>query len=99
MGGLELLKHIRTGYPQIAVMMLTQYGTIETAVEATRVGAMDYITKPFHVDELRAKLERVGRALQLDQGKSVFRGEIRSRPGVGGVIGGLFQKQPVLKVN
>ncbi|HEY1866583.1 MAG TPA: response regulator, partial [Candidatus Acidoferrales bacterium] len=44
LGGLEFLKRVRASYPQIAVMVLTQYGTIETAVEATRLGAMDYVT-------------------------------------------------------
>ena len=98
MGGLELLKHIRTGYPQIAVMMLTQYGTIETAVEATRLGAMDYITKPFHVDELRAKLERLVRAIELDQENRVLREQLRSRPGFGGFIGVSSKMQRVYKL-
>src|SRR5258708_22519797 len=48
-GGLELLKKIRASYPECAVMMLTQYGTITTAIEATKLGATDYITKPFHM--------------------------------------------------
>jgi DNA-binding NtrC family response regulator len=39
-GGLELLKRVRTSYPQTAVLVLTQYGTIESAVEATRLGAV-----------------------------------------------------------
>ena len=41
MGGLELLKRIRATLPQVSVMVLTQYGTIESAVEATRLGAAD----------------------------------------------------------
>ena len=38
-------------------MVLTQYGTIESAVEATRMGAVDYLTKPFRIPELRDKFE------------------------------------------
>ena len=45
-GGLELIKRTRTNNPQVAVIVLTQYGTIETAIEATRLGAVDYVTKP-----------------------------------------------------
>ena len=54
--GLELLKRVMQTYPDIAVVMLTQYGTIDSAVEATRMGAADYVTKPFRVEELRARL-------------------------------------------
>ncbi len=98
LGGLELLKRIRAGSPQIAVMVLTQYGTIETAVEATRLGAMDYVTKPFHVDELRAKLERLVRAIELDQENRVLREQLRSRPGFGGLIGISPKMQRVYKL-
>lgn len=41
LGGIGLLKRLRANFPQIAVLVLTQYGTIETAVEATRLGALD----------------------------------------------------------
>jgi DNA-binding NtrC family response regulator len=46
LGGLELLKNARANYPQTSVMVLTQYGTIETAVEATRLGAKDTSPSP-----------------------------------------------------
>jgi len=98
LGGLELLKRIRAGYPQIAVMMLTQYGTIETAIEATRLGAMDYVTKPFHLDELRAKLDRLVRSIELDQENRVLREQLRSRPGFGGLIGVSSKMQRVYKM-
>ena len=56
--GLELLRRVTQIHPDIAVVMLTQYGTIDSAVEATRMGAADYVTKPFRVEELRARLEQ-----------------------------------------
>jgi DNA-binding NtrC family response regulator len=87
LGGLELLKRIRELYPQVAVLMLTQFGTIENAVEATRIGAADYITKPFHVSELRTKLDRVIHSLQTDQENRILREQLRTRPGFGGLIG------------
>jgi DNA-binding NtrC family response regulator len=65
LGGFELLKRVRETYPQTAVIVLTQYGTIDSAVEATRNGAADYVTKPFHVSELRTKLDRVIRSLKF----------------------------------
>ncbi len=87
LGGLELLKRIRETYPQTAVIVLTQYGTIESAVEATRNGAADYVTKPFHISELRAKLDRVVRSLEVDQENRILREQLRTRPGFGGLIG------------
>jgi len=86
-GGLELLKRVREAHPQTAVIVLTQYGTIESAVEATRLGAADYVTKPFHIPELRSKLERVVRSLEIDQENRVLREQLRTRPGFGGLIG------------
>jgi DNA-binding NtrC family response regulator len=98
LGGLELLKKIRVLHPQIAIMMLTQYGTIETAVEATRLGATDYVTKPFHVEELRSKIERMVRSIDLDQENRILREQLRTRPGFGGLIGVSPKMQRVYKV-
>ena len=87
LGGIELLKRVRELHPQAAVMVLTQYGTIESAVEATRMGAADYVTKPFHIPELRSKLERVVRLLDVAQENRVLREQLRTRPGFAGLIG------------
>ena len=87
LGGLELLKRIRETYPGTAVIVLTQYGTIESAVEATRMGAADYVTKPFHIPDLRGKLDRVVRSLEIDQENRVLREQLRTRPGFAGLIG------------
>jgi two-component system response regulator HydG len=55
MSGVELLKHARALTPEVEVVIMTAYGTIERAVEAVREGAYDFITKPFR----RAQIERV----------------------------------------
>ena len=57
-GGLELLNHARATYPTMAVMVITAYGSVETAVEAMKNGAFDYVTKPFKVDELVITVQR-----------------------------------------
>ncbi len=97
LGGIELLKRVREHYPQTAVVVLTQYGTIENAVEATRLGAADYLTKPFHVDELRRKLDRLVRAQTLDQENRVLREQLRTR-GFMGLIGISPQMERVFKI-
>ena len=97
-GGLELIKRIRENNPQVAVIVLTQYGTIETAIEATRLGAADYVTKPFHVEELRTKLDRLVHSIELDQENRLLREQLRSRPGFGGLIGVSPKMQRVYKL-
>src|SRR5690348_1686110 len=98
LGGLNLLKQVRDGFPQTAVIVLTQYGTIESAVEATRIGAADYVTKPFHIPELKGKLDRVAHSLEIDQENRVLREQLRSRPGFGGLIGLSAKMQRVYRM-
>jgi DNA-binding NtrC family response regulator len=97
-GGLELLKQTHANNPEIAVIVLTQYGTIATAIEATRLGATDYVTKPFHVEELRAKLDRLIHSIEMDQENRLMREELRTRPGFGGIIGMSPRMQRVYKL-
>src|SRR3989475_12336539 len=56
--GVELLKQVHDLHPEVAVVVLTQYGTIESAVEGTRLGAGDYVTQPFRLEERRSRPER-----------------------------------------
>jgi two-component system response regulator PilR (NtrC family) len=53
MSGMELLRYVRKNRPDIPIVMITAYGTIKQAVEALKAGAMDYIVKPFDVEELK----------------------------------------------
>jgi DNA-binding NtrC family response regulator len=96
--GLDLLKQVHEMYPQIAVLVLTQYGTIDSAVAATRMGAVDYVTKPFHIDDLRARLERVARDMDMDRENRLLREQLRSKPGFGGMIGVSAKMQRVYKM-
>jgi DNA-binding NtrC family response regulator len=98
LGGIELLKRIGSNQPNTSVMVLTQYGTIETAVAATRLGARDYVTKPFHVEELRTKIERLIQSVELDHENRVLREQLRTRPGFGGLIGVSAKMQRVYKM-
>src|SRR6266705_2529295 len=96
--GIELLKLAQELHPEVAVVVLTQYGTIESAVEVTRLGAVDYVTKPFRIDELRSRLERVARAVDLQQENRLLREQLRTRPGFGGLIGVSMKMQRVYKM-
>ena len=57
-GGLDILRECREILPQTPVILITAYKTVETAIEAMKLGAYDYITKPFKVDELQLTIQR-----------------------------------------
>jgi len=65
MDGMDLLKNITQDYGHIPVIMVTAYGTIDNAVEAMKIGAKDYITKPLRFEELTAKVERISQLNSL----------------------------------
>jgi DNA-binding NtrC family response regulator len=98
LGGLELLRRIREHHPETSVLILTQYGTIPSAVEATRLGAVDYLTKPFHVEDLRRKLERIVHEQDLHRENHVLREQLRTRPGYGEMIGSSPKMQRVYRL-
>ncbi len=59
MDGLDVLKQVRQKYPSTEVLIITAYGTIELAVEAMKLGAVDFISKPFSHEEFKLKIERI----------------------------------------
>lgn len=59
MHGLEMVREARRRCPEMGVVVMTAFASLESAVEALRIGAADYITKPFHVDEIRSVVEKV----------------------------------------
>lgn len=63
--GLELIEHVQKHSPEIMVVVITGYGTLDTAVQAMRMGAQDYIQKPFDFDLLRLTVERVLEKVEL----------------------------------
>jgi two-component system response regulator AtoC len=63
--GLTLLKHVVAHRPEIPVILITAHGTVDTAVEALKLGAFDYVTKPFDRDEFRAIVAKAARTSEL----------------------------------
>lgn len=64
--GIELLKHVKDSYPETVFMLITAFGTTETAVEAMKMGAYDYVTKPFKIDEVRMNIANALKSQNLE---------------------------------
>lgn len=81
MDGLETLRRIKAIQPLIETIMLTAHATVDTAVEAMRVGALDYLMKPCDISELTAKVEAAVRRKRERESKIL---DVRTRPYITG---------------
>jgi DNA-binding NtrC family response regulator len=86
-GGLDALRRIKERRPEAVVIVVTGYGTVQSAVQAMKNGAYDYVTKPFSLDELKLLLERVASHLKLKSENRMLREKVKSKQGFGGIIG------------
>ncbi|RMF58945.1 MAG: sigma-54-dependent Fis family transcriptional regulator [Calditrichaeota bacterium] len=87
MGGLELMDVVSQKYPDISVIMITAYGTIETAVEAMRKGAKDYILKPLRLEEILAKVETISQLKFLQRENRQLRENLSEKYNFDKIIG------------
>lgn len=71
MDGVEVLKQIRTRWPKVRVIIISAYGTIESAVETMKLGAVDFIQKPFSPAEIRSLVTQVLEREALDESTAV----------------------------
>ena len=86
-GGLDALRRIKERRPDSLVIVVTGYGTVQSAVQAMKNGAYDYVTKPFTLDELKMLLDRVGTHLKLKSENRMLREKVKSKQGFGGIVG------------
>src|SRR5262249_978467 len=77
--GLALLRECRTKVPQTAVVMITAYTSVQMAVEAMKLGAYDYITKPFKLDELQFSIHRALEYQAAFRGDDLLKREFRNQ--------------------
>ena len=76
--GLEVLRRIREIHPHSGAIIITAFPTIRTAVQAMKDGAVDYITKPFDLDELRAKVDKAAEEYRLREENLRLHQQLRS---------------------
>ena len=87
MDGVELLKKIKTNFPEIDVVLMTGYGTISGAVEAIKQGAADYITKPFNKEELLNAIEKITKLHSLEKEVQRLNEELKGKYNFTNIIG------------
>jgi DNA-binding NtrC family response regulator len=95
--GLELLQACKQHSPRTEVIVITAHGSVETAVEAMKLGAYDYITKPFSMEELLLIVERVTKVLALRQENLLLREELEGKFAFQGILGKNERMREVLE--
>ena len=94
--GLELLQRIKGMYNNTSVLIMTAYGGIETAVEAMRRGAFNYITKPFNLDEIILNIDRLIAQQKIIEENKYLHSELEKVYGLKKIIGSSKEIQKVL---
>jgi DNA-binding NtrC family response regulator len=85
--GLELLRTIRANYPDVVVLVITGYGTIENAVEAVKMGAFEYLTKPIIDDEIRVTIQKALKQQTLLSENFHLKKQLGLRYGLDNIVG------------
>lgn len=95
--GLTILKACKERSPTTEVILITAHGSVDTAVGAIKLGAYDYITKPFQMDELLLIVERVGKILGLRRENLELKEVLEDRFSFGGILGCNHQMRALLE--
>ncbi|MFA6172488.1 MAG: sigma-54 dependent transcriptional regulator [Kiritimatiellales bacterium] len=95
MDGMTLMQRALAGSPQLICILLTAYGNIETAVEAMRHGATDFLTKPVNLEQLELVLQRVLRSRRAETENVQLRQQLDSKFGIENIIGNSPEMQQV----
>jgi DNA-binding NtrC family response regulator len=98
MDGIELLKIIKGTRPELTVILMTAYGSIETAVEAIKIGADDYTTKPIDLNELLIHISKAQKENLLIRENRLLRMEVRRRFEFNNIVGKSKKMQEVFSL-
>ena len=98
MSGVELLKQTRNLLPHTEVAIMTGHGSIESAVDAMKLGAYDYIEKPFRVEKMRLLLQRMAEKVRLVTENEFLRERVSTEDNLDGIIGSSANIQDVLRM-
>ena len=99
MSGLEFLEKVKKLFPRTEVAVMTGHGSVETAVHAMKLGAYDYISKPFSpLEELRLFLRRMAEKIRLVEENQFLRERVDSETDLHGIVGSSAKIQDVLRM-
>ncbi len=98
MSGVELLKQAKNLLPHTEVAIMTGHGSIESAVDAMKLGAYDYIEKPFRVEKMRSLLQRMAEKVHLVTENEFLRERVSTEENLDGIIGSAANIQDVLRM-
>lgn len=96
--GVELLRQAKSLLPRTEVAIMTGHGSIESAVDAMKLGAYDYIEKPFRVEKMRLLLQRMADKVRLVAENAFLRERVSAEDDLGGIVGTSANIQDVLRV-
>ena len=96
--GVELLRQIKGVLPRAEVAIMTGHGSIESAVDAMKLGAYDYIEKPFRVEKMRLLLQRMAEKVRLVNENAFLRDKVNTDENLDGIIGTSAGMQDVLRM-
>jgi DNA-binding NtrC family response regulator len=98
MTGLEFLPRVKELLPRTEVAIMTGHASIETAVQAMKLGAYDYITKPFRIEELKLLLQRMAEKISLVAENQFLRDRVNAEMELSGIVGSSHKIQEVLRM-
>ena len=98
MDGIELLRKVKEAYSDTMVIVITGYGTVESAVEAMKLGAYDYITKPFEAEHIKMVVCKAMRQLSLTNENKYLKQQIKGAKDFQNIIGKSRKMQAVFKI-
>jgi two-component system, NtrC family, response regulator AtoC len=98
LSGVELLRQIKTLLPRTEIAIMTGHGSIESAVDAMKLGAYDYIEKPFRVEKMRLLLQRMAEKVRLVTENAFLRERVSTEENLDGIIGTSANIQDVLRM-
>ncbi|MCU1334086.1 MAG: two component, sigma54 specific, transcriptional regulator, Fis family [Candidatus Angelobacter sp.] len=98
MSGLEFLSRVKQLVPRTEIAIMTGHASIETAVQAMKLGAYDYITKPFRIEELKLLLQRMAEKINLVAENQFLRAQVNAEMELSGIVGSSHKIQDVLRM-